>query len=290
MGLTLIELLTVISIISVLAGLLLPALASAKERAQGTTCLNNLRQMGIGMELYRQDQSSHGRFPYSLLIDSNLITKDLGGCLGGQDPAPAFQRRYAFAKDRPLAQYVTAQASFRCPRDAGRRLLGCTLESGPPGPGPGPQKPSNWDTVGCSYQYNVRLEFLAGGGFKLPRLEPSAPCFRDIDDQTEDWVPNPSKFILIHEPPARIYVNCSTGAEWYQWHRRKQASDITDIKAAPTLFFSPVLYVDGHVKMENFSKSLQTDPYYPYEETKDWIWYKPTDTAEPGRAVAAPAR
>ncbi len=70
---TLMELLVVLAVIALLAGLLLPALGRAQEAGRSTACLGNLRQLGIALQLYVQDSGNRLPILRDRLLDTNGV-------------------------------------------------------------------------------------------------------------------------------------------------------------------------------------------------------------------------
>jgi prepilin-type N-terminal cleavage/methylation domain-containing protein/prepilin-type processing-associated H-X9-DG protein len=271
---TLIELLVVIAIIAILASLLLPSLASSKERAHETTCINNFRQIAIGMSLYTQDNQS--RFPAARVARKDPVTGEVIGImvdirytLGGrlQKNDDHSLQNYPRPYERPLHRYVSTAESFRCPADRGVAVQVCNSCPG--------MTETKWKELGCSYAYNA-------AGFTKLTTPPTLLEQQDPEDglagKPENWPPEPSRYILVYEPPARPWGCPGTAAIWVQWHRARGKHEFTDPTIAPQRFISPILFVDGHVQIHNFSKALTVDPIHPYEPQPNWIWYRPLDS------------
>ncbi|MBI3875423.1 MAG: type II secretion system protein [Verrucomicrobia bacterium] len=281
-GFTLIELLMVIAIIGMLASMMLPGISQAKRRARDTQCLNNLRQQGIAYKLYIDDYQ--GRFPRSSAREFDPILQAIRAkktfCdMGGVNPTGiSFLTNYLQAVNRPLSHYQGNPEIFHCPLDAGHLAFPQGIPSYPPPAA----KPSMWETIGCSYLYNTS----PGAPVDPTRVPPMLPVTKFLpmgflSNKPEEFVIHPDRYILVTEPPAcpvmRVVTPTLAIPYWSQWHRRAAYTDFLDPTVAPRMFVSPTLFVDGHVAMHDFSDSVMNDPFYPYEETKDWIWYQPAN-------------
>lgn len=97
---TLIELIVVVGVIVLLAALLVPALNAAREKARSARCLSNLRQIGVGLNLYADQWSD--RYPYT------AGTIPWGG-VDPHDGTPGWMEA--------LAPYVRNIRIYRCPSD-----------------------------------------------------------------------------------------------------------------------------------------------------------------------------
>jgi prepilin-type processing-associated H-X9-DG protein len=102
-----------------------------------------------------------------------------------------------------------------------------------------------------------------------------------IGGQLLGWVAEPSRYILMSEPPAR-----RDGDYFYHWHYRRGASDIgwCQFTNDTQRFISPVLFVDGHVAKHDFTKTILANPLASCEPTKDWMWYQSTGPQGPALA------
>ena len=140
---TLVELLTVISLIASLAALLFPVFGQARGKARRSVCLSNVRQIGMAVEMYCEDYD--GIYPYAVDPDDKY---DPNGWAGH----PEFAQAIPFLPllSEALQPYVRSHEVFHCPADTGLNELDTTTYALI-------AAPSAYQKLGMSYLYHTLL-------------------------------------------------------------------------------------------------------------------------------------
>jgi prepilin-type N-terminal cleavage/methylation domain-containing protein len=234
---TLIELLVVIAIIALLISILLPTLASARDKAARTTCASNMRQIGLGVQLYVDNSDNTLPDAGFYGCGGNVGESMFQAVLGTQDPA----------ETRPLNRYMDTTDLFRCPGDKGD-------------PNPYVLADSYFRAHGSSYSY------ASDATYTHPEYgEVSIPTF-GIDSCRNlkvSRIKRPSLKIVFMEPPFNPSFNEFTvdldnnginNNERAWWHDKKRNH-------------GNVLFVDQHVAFmftKVFNPMAESDPDVGY--------------------------
>lgn len=122
-GFTLIELLVVIAIIAILAAMLLPALAKAKDRARTIQCINNMRQLTLCWSMYADDNNDR-LVPNWILAGSGSSPPE--AWIAGSESITSESTNVAFIQNGRLFPYNKSTAIYQCPSLKGTKAANPT--------------------------------------------------------------------------------------------------------------------------------------------------------------------
>ena len=188
-GFTLIELLVVIAIIAILAAILFPVFAQAREKARASACLSNCKQIGTGLQLYIDDYDE----TIPPMIHTSNPTGDIAGA-GNNSPRATFCVDWTWGWGTghlntwmdSIFPYVKNVNLFKCPSDTKR----------------------------AGYGFNFALGFEASGGYLNPNVQsfatlaamnhPSNLVF--VCDTWPAGTVNNEKYIIVVQGPPYLEI------------------------------------------------------------------------------------
>ncbi len=181
-GFTLIELLVVIAIIAILAAILFPVFAKAREKARQTSCLSNLKQLALGMAMYCQDADE------TFALNTNW-------------PQPDYQRTLPDV----LNAYTKNYQIWICPTDH------YTIVQSNTPPSPDAYWSPNFTQI--SYAYNYRLG-NRGTPLTLGNVRRPSECCLFVDAMNYDFCSEPRRMAFAGVCGWNTYTGTAIGSQW----------------------------------------------------------------------------